>query len=77
MLQTAEAQAIYPYGATRIRLTLSESQIHDVRGGGSSHAAWFSGEVHIDGNLSRASGSFKIDHPLDPENNGHIPLCSS
>jgi hypothetical protein len=26
------------------------------------------GDVRIDGNLSKASGSFKIDHPLDPEN---------
>src|SRR4029434_4749076 len=26
------------------------------------------GDVRIDGNLSKASGSFMIDHPLDPEN---------
>jgi hypothetical protein len=37
-------------------------------GGGSAWAGWFSGKVHIDGALSKASGSFKIDHPLDPEN---------
>ena len=37
-------------------------------GGGSAWAGWFTGDVHVDGNLSKASGSFKIDHPLDPEN---------
>jgi hypothetical protein len=37
-------------------------------GGGSAYAGWFSGRVHIDGDLSKAAGSFKIDHPQDPEN---------
>lgn len=32
------------------------------------HAAYFNGRVHVAGNLSKASGSFKIDHPLDPLN---------
>jgi len=31
-------------------------------------AAWFNGNVDVDGNLSKAGGSFKIDHPLDPAN---------
>lgn len=37
-------------------------------GGGGSYAGFFLGNVHVDGNLSKSSGSFKIDHPLDPEN---------
>ncbi|MEV5881943.1 hypothetical protein AB0L74_04350 [Streptomyces sp. NPDC052020] len=32
------------------------------------YAGWFSGKVHITGGLTKASGGFKIDHPLDPEN---------
>src|SRR4029079_2021788 len=32
------------------------------------HAGEFDGDVSITGNLSRGGGSFKIDHPLDPEN---------
>lgn len=32
------------------------------------HAGYFNGRVHVAGNLSKASGSFKIDHPLDPLN---------
>ncbi len=34
----------------------------------SSWAGYFSGPVHITGSLSKGSGSFLIDHPLDPEN---------
>ena len=32
------------------------------------YAGWFSGRVNVTGNLSKGGGSFKIDHPLDPEN---------
>ena len=31
-------------------------------------AGEFNGNVSISGNLSQAGGSFKIDHPVDPEN---------
>jgi hypothetical protein len=31
-------------------------------------AGFFKGDVQITGNLSKGGGSFKIDHPLDPEN---------
>jgi hypothetical protein len=31
-------------------------------------AAFLDGDVDVDGNLSKAGGSFKIDHPLDPAN---------
>jgi hypothetical protein len=34
----------------------------------SGWAAWFNGDVEVDGNLSKSGGSFKIDHPLDPSN---------
>jgi hypothetical protein len=32
------------------------------------HAAYFGGNVTVSGSLSKAGGSFKIDHPLDPAN---------
>ena len=32
------------------------------------YAGYFSGDVFVGGNLSKSSGSFKIDHPLDPAN---------
>ncbi|GIV94152.1 MAG: hypothetical protein WHS83_06470 [Chloroflexus sp.] len=37
-------------------------------GGSTGYAGYFSGRVEVTGNLSKSSGSFKIDHPLDPEN---------
>jgi hypothetical protein len=33
----------------------------------SGYAGYFSGKVHVTGTLSKGGGSFKIDHPLDPE----------
>jgi hypothetical protein len=33
-----------------------------------NYAGFFSGNVVVTGSLSKGSGSFKIDHPLDPEN---------
>ncbi|MFQ5650690.1 MAG: hypothetical protein ACE5IY_12175 [bacterium] len=32
------------------------------------YAGFFSGDVQVTGNLTKASGAFKIDHPLDPQN---------
>ena len=34
----------------------------------SGYAGYFAGTVNITGNLSKGGGGFKIDHPLDPEN---------
>jgi hypothetical protein len=34
---------------------------------GSAYAGYFAGAVNITGPLSKPAGSFKIDHPLDPE----------
>ncbi|HOZ09145.1 MAG TPA: hypothetical protein PKW75_12745, partial [candidate division Zixibacteria bacterium] len=35
---------------------------------GVRYAGYFAGNVHVNGTLSKAAGSFKIDHPLDPAN---------
>ncbi|MBN2465526.1 hypothetical protein JXD38_07885 [candidate division WOR-3 bacterium] len=41
----------------------------EVGGGGSpQYAGYFDGDVHVNGTLSKTSGSFLIDHPLDPLN---------
>ena len=39
-----------------------------LTGSAGGWAAWFNGDVNVDGNLSKNGGSFKIDHPLDPAN---------
>ncbi len=40
--------------------------IHVTQAGG--WAGYFNGDVDVTGTLSKGGGSFKIDHPLDPEN---------
>jgi len=35
---------------------------------GSDLAGYFKGNVYVDGSIAKLSGSFKIDHPLDPAN---------
>ncbi|MBC8486930.1 MAG: hypothetical protein H8D45_12955 [Bacteroidetes bacterium] len=41
-----------------------------IQGNGSNanYAGYFTGNVSVSGTLSKGGGSFKIDHPLDPEN---------
>jgi hypothetical protein len=39
----------------------------DVSTYGFGYAGYFKGKVHVNGTLSKSAGSFKIDHPLDPE----------
>jgi len=40
----------------------------NASGGTTNWAGYFSGNVNVTGTLSKGSGSFKIDHPLDPTN---------
>lgn len=37
-------------------------------GGTTNYAVYSDGNMHVNGVLSKASGTFKIDHPLDPAN---------
>jgi hypothetical protein len=42
--------------------------VYGYAGGGTTNkAGYFSGDVQVTGLLSKGGGSFKIDHPLDPE----------
>jgi len=36
--------------------------------GTTAYAGYFSGDVDVNGTLTKSAGSFKIDHPLDPAN---------
>jgi hypothetical protein len=58
--QSDTAWAVDAYGTSTATGVLA--------GSASGWAAWFNGNVDVDGNLSKAGGSFKIDHPLDPAN---------
>jgi len=37
-------------------------------GAATNYAGYFSGNVQVTGSIAKGSGTFKIDHPLDPEN---------
>lgn len=52
-------------GVAAINTTNGDGLFAQSNGG---FAAFFLGNVDVDGNLSKAGGSFKIDHPLDPAN---------
>jgi hypothetical protein len=65
-----EATGLYGKGI-HVKVTSTNSSANAIlaqSGGGSSYAGYFVGRVHVAGVLSKSSGSFKIDHPLDPEN---------
>jgi len=65
-----EATGLYGKGI-HVKVTSTHSSANAIlaeSGGGSSYAGYFVGKVHVAGVLSKSSGSFKIDHPLDPEN---------
>jgi hypothetical protein len=44
--------------------------------GGGSFAGFFGGDVYVEGALSKSSGSFKMDHPLDPRQQISVPLSN-
>ena len=46
---------------------ISSSNVGVYGNSGTGYAGYFQGNVHVTGSLSKAGGSFKIDHPLDPE----------
>jgi trimeric autotransporter adhesin len=53
-------------GVGAINTSTGDALFADNQSGG--FAGFFLGDVDVDGNLSKAGGSFKIDHPLDPAN---------
>jgi len=63
------AQDVFTSGRVGIGAT-SLNWLHVFGGGpgGEFLAGYFDGDVVITGDLSKGSGSFKIDHPLDPAN---------
>ena len=57
-------------GSTHYRGVHGYSEYDDAVYGwtDTGNAGYFSGPVHVTGALSKGSGTFLIDHPLDPEN---------
>ncbi|WP_368496871.1 hypothetical protein [Herbiconiux sp. A18JL235] len=51
--------------------TATSGQVYGLFGETASpagYAIWAQGRMHVNGTLSKSAGSFKIDHPLDPQN---------
>jgi len=48
--------------------TMNGTGVYGKNSDPSGHAGYFDGQVHVAGLLTKNSGSFKIDHPLDPAN---------
>ena len=43
--------------------------------GGTNYAGYFDGDVHVAGELTATTKTFKIDHPLDPANKYLVHAC--
>jgi hypothetical protein len=65
-----QSTAWYAYGVYGSASGYSPATTYGVYGIASSggYAGYFSGNVNVTGTLSKGSGTFKIDHPLDPAN---------
>lgn len=60
--------AIYNYAYSASSTGSVYGIYSDVTGGATQYAGYFMDDVYVGGTLSKAGGSFKIDHPLDPAN---------
>lgn len=56
------------YGAASCNQAVNIGVYGEATGTGTNYAGYFNGNVTVTGSLSKAGGSFRIDHPLDPEN---------
>ena len=67
----SDADALGVYGAASAYSATGGSK-YGVYGtaanGTTNYAGYFSGNVAVTGSISKGSGTFKIDHPLDPDN---------
>ncbi len=60
---------VYGVGYGQSGSTYSIAVYGDDQGAATTnYAGYFSGDVHVNGALSKSGGSFKIDHPQDPAN---------
>ncbi len=68
----ADGTAIGTYGVANGYTTAGVGTKYGVYGvavnGATNYSGYFAGNVSVTGSISKGSGTFKIDHPLDPEN---------
>jgi trimeric autotransporter adhesin len=66
--QATDSIAIYGYNSTDSSSALVGEAPYALIANGNILAGEFIGDVEVEGSLSEDSGSFKIEHPLDPAN---------
>ena len=64
----AVGNGIYADGSGTFGYGVYATGYYGIYAEGTGKAGYFDGDVYVGGTLSKAGGSFKIDHPLDPEN---------
>ena len=62
-----QAESASRDGVVALAYADHKSGVYAVNTNPIGYAAYFTGRTHVNGQLSKASGGFKIDHPLEPE----------
>jgi hypothetical protein len=62
---STQGYGVYGYASTT---TGTNFGVRGTTESDAGYAGFFSGNVQINGTLAKTAGSFKIDHPLDPQN---------
>ena len=71
--ESAHSTGVYGFssdgdGVAGIAEAAGKSGVYGLNNNAAGYAGFFSGRAHVTGQLTKGSGAFKIDHPLDPEN---------
>ncbi|MEU2391472.1 hypothetical protein [Streptomyces sp. NPDC007369] len=61
------SHAVNAFSKTGVAVDATSATTYGVVASGGFKAAWFRGDVMVDGKLTKSALEFVIDHPLDPE----------
>ncbi|MGW1785295.1 hypothetical protein ACWCQQ_40330 [Streptomyces sp. NPDC002143] len=61
------SHAVNAYSKTGVGVDATSATTYGVVASGGYKAAWFRGDVMVDGKLTKTTLEFTIDHPLEPE----------
>lgn len=61
------SHAVNAFSKTGVAVNATSATTYGVVASGGFKAAWFRGDVMVDGKLTKTALEFIIDHPLDPE----------
>jgi len=61
------SHVVNAFSKTGVAVDATSATTYGVVASGGFKAAWFRGDVMVDGTLTKTGPQFRIDHPLDPE----------